>query len=103
MSIVICSNVRSDDAVLSPAIIKAIKRFEEILDRRHAELLAVGASSVSSLFGRHVKKQDSELRSCYWFLHRIFPRIALCGERTYSRQIKQRSSEKLCRASEVKV
>ena len=49
LSIVICSNVCSDDAVLSPAITKAVKRFEEILDRRHAELLAVGASSVSSL------------------------------------------------------
>ena len=80
LSIVICSNIRRDDAVLSPAIIKAIKRFEEILDRRHAELLAVGASSVSSLFGRHVKKQDSELRSCYWFLHRIFPRMP-CAEK----------------------
>ena len=84
LSIVICSNVRSDDAVLSPAIIKAIKRFEEILDRRHAELLAVGASSVSSLFGRHVKKQDSELRSCYWFLHRIFPRMP-CAEKEHIR------------------
>ena len=80
LSIVICSNVRSDDGVLSPAIIKAVKRFEDILDRRHAELLAVGASSVSSLFGRHVKKQDSELRSCYWFLHRIFPRMP-CAEK----------------------
>ena len=80
LSIVICSNVCSDDAVLSPAITKAVKRFEEILDRRHAELLAVGASSVSSLFDRHVKKQDSELRSCYWFLHRIFPRMP-CAEK----------------------
>eukprot|EP00434_Breviolum_minutum_P034662 symbB.v1.2.030682.t1/scaffold3473.1/size82075/2 len=80
LSIVICSNVRSDDGVLSPAIIKAVKRFEEILDRRHAELLAVGASSVSSLFGRHVKKQDSELRSCYLFLYRIFPRMP-CAEK----------------------
>ena len=78
LSIVICSNVCSD--VLSPAIIKAVKRFEEILDRRHAELLAVGASSVSSLFGRHVKKQDSELRSCYLFLYRIFPRMP-CAEK----------------------
>ena len=41
LSIVICSNVCSDDAVLPPAITKAVKRFEEILDRRHAELLAV--------------------------------------------------------------
>ena len=80
LSIVICSNVRTDDGVLSPAIIKAVKRFEDILDRRHAELLAVGASSVSSLFGRHVKKQDSELRSCYLFLYRIFPRMP-CAEK----------------------
>ena len=41
LSIVICSNVRSDDGVLAPVVIKAVKRFEEILDRRHAELLAV--------------------------------------------------------------
>ena len=80
LSIVICSNVRSDDGVLAPVVIKAVKRFEEILDRRHADLLAVGASSVSSLFGRHVKKQDSELRSCYLFLHRIFPRLP-CAEK----------------------
>ena len=43
-------------------------KFHNILERRHAEFLALGASSVTSLFGRHTKKQDSGVRACYWFV-----------------------------------
>ena len=64
-----------DRVALRPALTRALDKLVHILDRRHAEFLAVGASSVSSLFGRHVKKQDSEVRACYWFVSRIFPRL----------------------------
>ena len=64
-----------DRVALRPAVTRALDKFLNILDRRHAEFLAVGASSVTSLFGRHVKKQDSEVRTCYWFVSRIFPRL----------------------------
>ena len=60
---------------LRPAVSRALDKFLNILDRRHGEFLAVGASSVNSLFGRHVKKEDAEVRACYWFVSRIFPRL----------------------------
>ena len=65
----------SDRVALRPAVTRALSKFENILERRHAEFVALGAPSVTSLFGRHVKKQDSEARACYWFLSRIFPRL----------------------------
>ena len=64
-----------DRVALRPAVSRALDKFLNILDRRHAEFLAVGASSVTSLFSRHAKKQDSEVRACYWFVSRIFPRL----------------------------
>jgi len=64
-----------DRVALRPAVTRALSKFHNILERRHAEFLALGASSVTSLFGRHTKKQDSEARACYWFVKRIFPRL----------------------------
>ena len=64
-----------DRVALRPAVARALDKFLNIVDRRQAEFLAVGASSVTSLFGRHIKKQDPEVRACYWFLKRIFPKL----------------------------
>ena len=64
-----------DRVALRPAVTRALSKFHNILERRHAEFLALGASSVTSLFGRHTKKQDFEVRACYWFVKRIFPRL----------------------------
>ena len=64
-----------DRLALRPAVARALDKFLNIVDRRKAEFLAVGASSVTSLFGRHIKKQDQEVRACYWFLKRIFPKL----------------------------
>ena len=72
---ILCSTTDFDREALRPAIARALDKFLNIVDRRQAEFLAVGASSVTSLFGRHIKKQDPELRACYWFLSRIFRRL----------------------------
>ena len=64
-----------DRVAWRPAVARALDKFLNIVDRRQAEFLAVGASSVTSLFGRHIKKQDPEVRVCYWFLKRIFPKL----------------------------
>ena len=72
---ILLSRTDLDRVALRPAVTRALDKFLDVLDRRHAEFLAVGASSVTSLFGRHVKKQDSEVRACYWFVSRIFPRL----------------------------
>ena len=64
-----------DRVALRPAVARALDKFLNIVDRRQAEFLAVGASSLTSLFGRHIKKQDPEVRACYWFLKRIFPNL----------------------------
>ena len=64
-----------DGVALRPAVARALDKFLNIVDRRQAEFLAVGASSLTSLFGRHIKKQDPEVRACYWFLKRIFPNL----------------------------
>lgn len=61
-----------DRAALRPAVGRLLCKFEEILDRRRAEFVAVAACSTQSLFARHVKKTDNELRFCYDFLARIF-------------------------------
>ena len=60
-----------DRVALRPAVARALDKFLNIVDRRQAEFLAVGASSVTSL----IKKQDPEVRACYWFLKRIFPKL----------------------------
>ena len=72
---ILCSTTDLDRVALRPAVTRALSKFQNILERRHAEFLALGASSVTSLFGRHTKKKDSELRACYWFVSRIFPRL----------------------------
>ena len=54
-----------DRVALRPAATRALGRILNILDRRHVEFKAVGASSLSSLFSRHIKKHDSEVRACY--------------------------------------
>ena len=64
-----------DCVALRPAVSRALSKFHSILERRQTEFKALGASSVTGLFGRHIKKQDSEVRACYWFLSRIFPRL----------------------------
>ena len=64
-----------DRVAWRPAVARALDKFLNIVDRRQAEFLAVGASSVTSLFGRHIKKQDPEVRVCYWFLKRIFSQV----------------------------
>ena len=69
------SSTEIDRVALRPAVTRALSKFQNILERRHAEFLALGATSVTNLFGRHIKKQDSEVRSCYCFLSRIFPRL----------------------------
>ena len=74
-AVILCSTTDLDRVALRPAVTRALSKFHNILERRHAEFLALGASSVTSLFGRHTKKQDSELRACYWFVLRIFPRL----------------------------
>ena len=76
-----------DRVALRPAVTRALDKFLNILDRRHAEFLAVGASSVTSLFGRHVKKQDSEVRTCYWFVSRIFPRLSQIQQQQVRRRL----------------
>ena len=72
---IIRSTTDIDRVALRPAVIRALSKFENILERRHAEFTALGASSVTGLFGRHVKKQDADVRACYWFLSRIFSRL----------------------------
>ena len=72
---ILCSTTDIDRVALRPAVTRALSKFQNILERRHAEFLALGASSVTGLFGRHAKKKDSELRACYWFVSRIFPRL----------------------------
>ena len=64
-----------DRVALRPAVSRALSKFHSILERRQTEFKASGASSVTGLFGRHMKKQDSEVRACYWFVSRIFPRL----------------------------
>ena len=76
-----------DRVALRPAVTRPLDKFLNILDRRHAEFLAVGASSVTSLFGRHVKKQDSEVRTCYWFVSRIFPRLSQIQQQQVRRRL----------------
>ena len=64
-----------DRAALRPAIVRMVVKFEGIIDRRKAELIKLGAASVQGLFARHSLKTDSELRFCYDFLGRVFPRL----------------------------
>ena len=64
-----------DRAALRPAVGRLLCKFEEILDKRRMEFAAVGACSTQSLFARHVKKTDNELRFCYDFLARVFPTL----------------------------
>ena len=61
-----------DRAALRPAVGRLLCKFEEVLDRRRMEFVALGACSTQSLFARHVKKTDNELRFCYDFLARVF-------------------------------
>ena len=70
-----CSVRHHDRAALRPAVGRLLCKFEEILDRRRAEFVAVAACSTQSLFARHVKKTDNELRFCYDFLARVFPTL----------------------------
>ena len=92
-AVILCSTTDLDRVALRPAVTRALSKFHNILERRHAEFLALGASSVTSLlFGRHTKKQDSELRACYWFVLRIFPRLNE-DEQTASASQTQWSSE----------
>ena len=67
-----CSVRHHDRAALRPAVGRLLCKFEEILDRRRAEFVAVAACSTQSLFAGHVKKTDTELRFCYDFLARVF-------------------------------
>ena len=64
-----------DRAALRPAVGRLLCKFEEILDQRRMEFVAVGACSTQSLFARHVKKTDNELRFCYDCLARVFPTL----------------------------
>ena len=52
-----------------------VEKFEGIIDRRKAEFLKLGAASAQGLFARHSLKTDSELRFCYDFLSRVFPKL----------------------------
>ena len=50
-------------------------KFENILARREAEFRGFGAASVHGLFTGHAKKSDSEVRFCYDFVSRVFPKL----------------------------
>ena len=63
-----------DRAAMRPVMVRRLAQFEKTLDRRRAEFLAIGATSVESVFSRHALKSDAELRFCYDFLKRVFPR-----------------------------
>eukprot|EP00435_Cladocopium_sp_Y103_P055358 s956_g18.t1 len=68
----ICVGAGDGRAALWPAVVK----FDAILDRRRKEeFAAVGAASVQSLFARHSLKTDKELRFCYNFVSRVFPKL----------------------------
>ena len=67
-----CPVTFQDRAALRPAVGRLLCKFEAILDRRRMEFVALGACSTQSLFARHFKKTDNELRFCYDFLARVF-------------------------------
>ena len=67
-----CPVTLHDRAALRPAVGRLLCKFEAILDRRRMEFVALGACSTQSLFARHFKKIDNELRFCYDFLARVF-------------------------------
>ena len=71
-------HVQDDRAALRPAVVRMLDKFENILVRREAEFRGFGAASVHDvhgLFTGHVKKSDSEVRFCYDFVSRVFPKL----------------------------
>ena len=68
-------HVQDDRAALRPAVVRMLDKFENILVRREAEFRGFGAASVHGLFTGHVKKSDSEVRFCYDFVSRVFPKL----------------------------
>ena len=67
--------VQDDRAALRPAVVRMLDKFENILARREAEFRGFGAASVYGLFTGHAKKSDSEVRFCYDFVSRVFPKL----------------------------
>ena len=68
-------HAQDDRAALRPAVVRMLDKFENILARREAEFRGFGAASVHGLFTGHAKKSDSEVRFCYDFVSRVFPKL----------------------------
>ena len=68
-------HAQDDRAALRPAVVRMLDKFENILARREAEFRGFGAASVYGLFTGHAKKSDSEVRFCYDFVSRVFPKL----------------------------
>ena len=68
-------HAQDDRAALRPAVVRMLGKFENILARRGADFRGFGAASVDGLFTRHAMKSDSEVRFCYDFVSRVFPKL----------------------------
>ena len=68
-------HAQDDRAALRPAVVRMLEKFENILARRGADFRGFGAASVDGLFTGHAKKSDCEVRFCYDFVSRVFPKL----------------------------
>ncbi|CAL1148548.1 unnamed protein product [Cladocopium goreaui] len=68
-------HAQDDRAALRPAVVRMLEKFENILARKGADFRGFGAASVDGLFTGHAKKSDCEVRFCYDFVSRVFPKL----------------------------